>query len=52
MYNEFTLIFGNDSAIGKEAETITNVEELDVEEGNKNVYSLDEIDSSTSNTLT
>ena len=49
MYNEFTLIFGNDSATGKEAETITNVKELDVEKGNN---SLDEIDSSKSNTMT
>ena len=50
-YDEFELIFGKYRAIGKGAETAADViEELDAEETNKNIYSLDETDTSTSNT--
>ena len=51
-YDESTLIFGNDRATRKWAKIETNVvEELDVEETNKIIYSLDETNTSTSNTM-
>ena len=51
-YNEFSLIFGKDCATRKRVEIAPNfIEELDVDEANKNVYSLDDVNTLASNTM-